>query len=38
MRVGEDVQNLEIQLVHKRAIFGAITGKSGVRWQAAQQQ
>jgi hypothetical protein len=33
VRVGEEVQNLTVKLVHRRAIFGPITGESGVRWQ-----
>jgi len=34
VRVGEDVQNLIVKLVHKRSIFGPISGVSGVRWDA----
>jgi len=32
VRVG-NVENVEILLVHNRAIFGAISGTSGVTWE-----
>jgi hypothetical protein len=33
VRVGSDVTNIQIQLVHNRSIFGAISGTSGVPWE-----
>jgi hypothetical protein len=33
VRVGNEVTNVEVQLVHNRSIFGPISGTSGVSWE-----
>ena len=38
MRVGDNVQDIEVKLIHNRSIFGKISGISGVTWEEMRRQ
>jgi len=38
VRVGQEIENIVVKLVHNRAIFGPISGTSGVEWSSGDQR